>query len=41
MACYLVKVRDHKEDILLNYYLLTVSDKLMNYFSQSFNLTDF
>lgn len=41
MACYSVNVRDHKEDILLNYYLLTVSEKLMNYFYQSFNLTDF
>lgn len=41
MACYPVKVRDHKEDILLNYHLLTVADNLMNYFCQSFNLADF
>lgn len=36
-----MNVRDHKEDILLNYHLLTVSDDLMNYFCQSLNVADF
>jgi len=40
-ACYPVKVRDHKEGILLNCHLLTVSDNLINYFWQSFRLADF
>lgn len=41
MACYPVKVRDHKEVTLLNYHLLTVSDNLINYFHQSFYSVDF
>lgn len=40
-ACYPVKVRDHEEDLLLNYHLLTVSDNLMNYFYQNFSSADF
>lgn len=31
-TCYLVKVRDYKEDAHLNYHLLTVSNNLMSLF---------
>lgn len=31
-TCYLVKVRDYKEDTHLNYHLLTVSNNLMSPF---------
>lgn len=41
MGGYPVKVRNRKEGTLLNYNLSTVSDNLMNYFCQSFNLAVF
>lgn len=41
MACSPVKQKDHKEDTLLSYHLLRVSDNLMNFFCQSFNLAYF